>query len=120
MSFGSWPPILCPRYIDPLFHIHTLSTQLLFVFISQFTKTPRFLALRSQNDDFDFLDNDVQYLSSTGPTVPPGLDSGQEVGGAYVTVSQKGAVAAHESRPRTAAGGGGGDREAGRRAWNDS
>ncbi|KAH9987902.1 regulator of G protein signaling [Russula compacta] len=82
--------------------------------VPKFTKTPRFLALRSQNDDFDFLNNDVQYLSSQGPTVPPGLDSGQEVGCAYVTVSQKGAMAAQETRPR------GGDREAGRRAWNDS
>jgi hypothetical protein len=76
------------------------------------------LTLRSQNDDLDFLDSDVQYLSSSGPTVPPGLESreGQEIGGAYVTVSQKGVVAAHESRPRAV----GGDREAGRRAWNDS
>lgn len=74
------------------------------------------MALRSQNDDFDFLDSDVQYLSNTGPTVPPGLENGQEVGGAYVTVSQKGAVAAQQdSRPRV----GGGDREAGRRAWSD-
>jgi GTPase-activating protein SST2 len=71
------------------------------------------VALRSQNDDFDFLDNDVQYLSNTGPTVPPGLENGQEIGGAYVTVSQKGAVAAHESRPRM-----GGDREAGRRGYD--
>jgi hypothetical protein len=76
---------------------------------SQFTKTPRFLTLRSQNDDLDFLDSDVQYLSSSGPTVPPGLESGQEIGGAYVTVSQKGVVAAHESRPPR---GGGSDREA--------
>lgn len=74
------------------------------------------MALRSQNDELDFLDSDVQYLSSSGPTVPPGLESGQEIGGAYVTVSQKGAVAAQESRPRMI----GGDREAGRRAWNDS
>jgi hypothetical protein len=86
--------------------------------VPKFTKTPRFLTLRSQNDDLDFLDSDVQYLSSSGPTVPPGLESreGQEIGGAYVTVSQKGVVAAHESRPRAV----GGDREAGRRAWNDS
>jgi len=84
--------------------------------VPKFTKTPRFLALRSQNDELDFLDSDVQYLSSSGPTVPPGLESGQEIGGAYVTVSQKGAVAAQESRPRMI----GGDREAGRRAWNDS
>jgi hypothetical protein len=56
----------------------------------------------------------VQYLSSSGPTVPPGLESGQEIGDAYVTVSQKGVVAAHESRPRA----GGGDREGGRRAMN--
>ncbi|KAI9433297.1 regulator of G protein signaling [Lactarius indigo] len=82
--------------------------------VPKFTKTPRFIALRNQNDDFDFLDSDVQYLSNAGPTVPPGLNKEQEVGGTYVTVSQKGAVAAHESRPRTA----GGDREP-RRPWND-
>ncbi|KAI0260922.1 regulator of G protein signaling [Gloeopeniophorella convolvens] len=86
--------------------------------VPKFTKTPRFMALRSQNDDLDFLDNDVQYLSSSGPTVPPGLTQDQEeVGGAYVTVSQKGAAVnlGHEARPRTA----GGDREGGRRGWND-
>ncbi|KAI0245214.1 regulator of G protein signaling [Lactifluus subvellereus] len=83
--------------------------------VPKFTKTPQFVALRSQNDDFDFLDSDVQYLSNTGPTVPPGLENGQEIGGAYVTVSQKGAVAAQESRPRM----GGGDREAGRRVRHD-
>ncbi|KAH9021316.1 regulator of G protein signaling [Lactarius hengduanensis] len=81
--------------------------------VPKFTKTPRFIALRNQNDDFDFLDSDVQYLSNAGPPVPPGLNKEQEVGGTYVTVSQKGAVAAHESRPRT-----GGDREP-RRPWND-
>ena len=82
----------------------------------QFTKTPQFIALRNLNDDFDFLDSDVQYLSHAGPTVPPGLNKEQEVGGTYVTVSQKGAVAAHESRPRT-----GGDRETRetRRPWTD-
>ncbi|KAI0296071.1 regulator of G protein signaling [Multifurca ochricompacta] len=83
--------------------------------VPKFTKTPRFVALRSQNDDFDFLDNDVQYLSNSGPTVPPGLNTDQEVGGAYVTVSQKGTVAAHESRPRTGVG----EREA-RRGWNEN
>jgi DNA-binding PadR family transcriptional regulator len=82
--------------------------------VPKFTKTPRFIALRNQNDDFDFLDSDVQYLSNVGPTVPPGLNKEQEVGGTYVTVSQKGAVAAHESRPRA----GGADREP-RRPWND-
>ena len=56
----------------------------------------------------------MQYLSNAaGPTVPPGLNKEQEVGGTYVTVSQKGAVAAHESRPRTAGAGGE------RRLWND-
>lgn len=55
----------------------------------------------------------MQYLSNVGPTVPPGLNKEQEVGGTYVTVSQKGAVAAHESRPRTAA-----DRDP-RRPWAD-
>ncbi len=70
----------------------------------QFTKTPRFLALRNQNDDLDFLDSDM---------VPPGLQNEQEVGGAYVTVSQKGAAAAAQP-PRA----GGTDRDT-RRPWNE-
>jgi hypothetical protein len=54
---------------------------------------PQFLTLHSYNDNLDFLDSDVQYLSSSGSTVPPGLESGQEIRGAYVTVSPKGVVA---------------------------
>ncbi|KAI0052563.1 regulator of G protein signaling [Auriscalpium vulgare] len=58
--------------------------------VPKFTKTPQFMLLRSKNDDYDFLDSDVQYLSNSGPAVPPGLDQdAEEVGGAYVTVSQQ-------------------------------
>jgi len=58
------------------------------------------------NDDFDFLDNDVQHLSNAGPTDPPRLNKEQEI-------SEKGAMVDHESRPRMV-----GDRE-NRRPWND-
>ncbi|THH21047.1 hypothetical protein EW146_g426 [Bondarzewia mesenterica] len=76
----------------------------------QFTKTPRFVALRSQNEDYDFLDSDLQYMSNSGPAVPPGLDpDAEEVGGAYVTVSQQ----ASEGRPRPR------ERERDQLAWNE-
>ena len=56
----------------------------------QFTKTPQFVELRKNNEDYDFLDSDVHYLSNNGPSVPPGLAQDQEeIGGAYVTVSQQ-------------------------------
>lgn len=53
--------------------------------------------MRNQNEDYDFLDSDLQYMSNSGPAVPPGLDpEAEEIGGAYVTVSQQ----ASEARPR--------------------
>ncbi|KAI0293750.1 regulator of G protein signaling [Russula brevipes] len=72
--------------------------------VPKFTKTPRFLAFRSQHDELDFLDNDVKHQSSSDLTVPPGLKSSQEIGGMYVTMSHKGVVAAHGTQPRTSGG----------------
>ncbi|VDC06201.1 unnamed protein product [Peniophora sp. CBMAI 1063] len=58
--------------------------------VPKFTKTPQFVELRKNNEDYDFLDSDVHYLSNSGPSVPPGLAQDQEeIGGAYVTVSQQ-------------------------------
>ncbi|KAI0032024.1 regulator of G protein signaling [Vararia minispora EC-137] len=69
--------------------------------VPKFTKTPKFAELRRNNEDFDFLDSDVQYLSNSGPSVPPGLEhDAEEVGGAYVTVSQQ----ASQLRARDGAG----------------
>ncbi|KAA1466015.1 regulator of G protein signaling superfamily [Dentipellis sp. KUC8613] len=77
--------------------------------VPKFTKTAKFVALRSKNDDYDFLDSDVHYMSNSGPSVPPGLDpDAEEVGGAYVTVSQQ----ASEGRPLQ-------QRERDHRTWND-
>jgi len=78
--------------------------------VPQFIKTQRFLALRSWVDDVDALDNEEiqNYGPSNAPTVPPGLPNpssggggkgssgadGDEVGRAYLTISQ----AANEKR----------------------
>jgi hypothetical protein len=75
----------------------------------QFIKTQRFLALRSWVDDVDALDNEEiqNYGPSHAPSIPPGLPNrssgtggsstegaGDEVGRAYLTISQ----AANEKR----------------------
>lgn len=55
------------------------------------------MKLRQENDEYDFLDSDIPYVSNAAPSVPPGLDpESEEVGGAYMTVSQQ----ASESRAR--------------------
>ncbi|TFY82523.1 hypothetical protein EWM64_g1493 [Hericium alpestre] len=78
--------------------------------VPKFTKTSKFVALRSKNDDYDFLDSDVHYMSNSGPSVPPGLDPDQEeVGGAYVTVSQQASEGRQQQR----------EREQNQRAWNE-
>lgn len=78
--------------------------------VPKFTKTPAFMALQSKNEDYDFLDSEVQYLPLAGPSVLPGLDQdAEEVGGAYVTVSTH----ASEGRPRPR------EREREQRAWNE-
>ena len=58
----------------------------------QFIKTPRFLALKIQlrNDD-DELDEYSLTANASTPSVPPGLNE-EEVGGAYMTVSQRAAA----------------------------
>src|SRR5712671_6955185 len=62
---------------------------------------PQFLTLCSQNDDLDFLHSDVQYLSSSGPTVQPGLESGQTTIAIIHTrpPSPSPALACHHYRP---------------------
>jgi hypothetical protein len=62
---------------------------LLTVYFLQFIKTPVFLSLRSWVEEFDPLDGDFP-TQSPSPTLPPGLnDTAEEVGGAYVTISQQ-------------------------------
>ncbi|KAI0310231.1 regulator of G protein signaling domain-containing protein [Amylostereum chailletii] len=69
--------------------------------VPKFTKTAKFAEIRRKNEDYDFLDSGVHYMSNSGPSVPPGLEQdAEEVGGAYVTVSQQ----ASESRPRQRGG----------------
>ncbi|THH33741.1 hypothetical protein EUX98_g472 [Antrodiella citrinella] len=60
----------------------------------QFIKTPRFLALRVKlNDEDDTSVNEFPLMPSgaSTPSVPPGLTD-DEVGGAYVTISQRAAA----------------------------
>lgn len=64
---------------------------LMFLFLelnhlAQFIKTPKFLATRNWEEDFDPTENDILFLSNN-PSQPPGLHD-EEVGGAYMTVSQ--------------------------------
>lgn len=61
--------------------------------VPKFIKTPKFLALKIRlHDDDDSLDEfPVMTANSSTPSVPPGLNE-EEVGGAYVTVSQRAAA----------------------------
>ena len=67
---------------------------------AQFIKTPRFLALKIklvEEDDGPLADFPLMNSSASTPTVPPGLGaSEEEIGGAYVTISQR---AATQERP---------------------
>ena len=53
----------------------------------QFIKTTKFLAMRNWVEEFDPTESDIQFLTS-GPSAPPGLNNQEEMGGAYMTVSQ--------------------------------
>ena len=64
--------------------------------ITQFIKTPKFLALRNWVEEFDL--DDGEFPSAT-PSVPPGLADSEEVGGAYVTVSQQASERSHQQPP---------------------
>ncbi|TBU32207.1 regulator of G protein signaling [Dichomitus squalens] len=61
--------------------------------VPKFIKTPRFLALKIklvEEDDGPLADFPLMNSSASTPTVPPGLEaSEEEVGGAYVTISQR-------------------------------
>ncbi|KAF9535019.1 regulator of G protein signaling domain-containing protein [Crepidotus variabilis] len=71
--------------------------------VPKFIKTPKFLAMRSWVDDFDGPDGDVQLLSSGGPSSPPGLSTAEEVGGAYITISQQASEREHRQQVAAAA-----------------
>ncbi|CCM04033.1 uncharacterized protein FIBRA_06190 [Fibroporia radiculosa] len=62
--------------------------------VPKFIKTPRFLALRIKldNEDDGPLSDFPVMLGAAMPSVPPGLGGEEEVGGAYVTISQRAAV----------------------------
>ncbi|KAJ3483712.1 hypothetical protein NLI96_g6119 [Meripilus lineatus] len=65
--------------------------------VPKFVKTPRFLALRIKLHDEDAESlNDFPLMPSgaSTPSVPPGLNNEEEVGGAYVTISQRAAAMA--------------------------
>ncbi|KAI0771529.1 regulator of G protein signaling domain-containing protein [Trametes elegans] len=64
--------------------------------VPKFIKTPRFLALKVklvEEDDGPLADFPLMNTSASTPSVPPGLGSTEEeVGGAYVTISQRAAI----------------------------
>ncbi|KAF5388220.1 hypothetical protein D9615_000059 [Tricholomella constricta] len=62
--------------------------------VPKFIKTPKFLALRNWVEDFDPTENDIHLLTS-GPAQPPGLSPAEEMGGAYITVSQQASEREH-------------------------
>jgi hypothetical protein len=50
--------------------------------------------MRNWVEDFDPTENDI-YLLTSGPIAPPGLSPTEELGGAYMTVSQQGSEREH-------------------------
>lgn len=68
----------------------------------QFIKTPKFLAMRNWVEDFDPTENDI-HLLTVGPTSPPGLNTTDEVGGAYITISQQASEREHRQQVAQAA-----------------
>ena len=68
---------------------------------TQFIKTPRFLALRIKlrDDEENSLDEyPLVSANASTPSVPPGLTGEEEVGGAYVTISQRAAAVLERSQ----------------------
>lgn len=63
--------------------------------VPKFIKTPKFLDLKNLGQDFDLDDEDGEF-PPTAPSVPPGLADSEEVGGAYVTVSQQASERSHQ------------------------
>jgi len=66
--------------------------------VPKFIKTPKFLAMRNWVEDFDPTENDIHLLTH-GPSSPPGLGgTSEEVGGAYLTVSQQASEREHRQQ----------------------
>jgi len=55
--------------------------------VPKFIKTTRFTALRNFVEDYESGENESS-ADQLSPTLPPGLDQEEEVGRAYMTVSQ--------------------------------
>jgi hypothetical protein len=53
--------------------------------------------MRNWVEDFDPTENDIHMLTH-GPSSPPGLGSSEEVGGAYLTVSQQASEREHRQQ----------------------
>ncbi|KAF8665658.1 hypothetical protein AX16_000111 [Volvariella volvacea WC 439] len=58
--------------------------------VPKFVQTPKFLSMRSWVEELETIDSDIQMLTAAAP---PGL--AEEVGGAYITVSQQAAEREH-------------------------
>lgn len=50
--------------------------------------------MRNWVEDFDPTETDIRMLTN-GPSSPPGLNTVEETGGAYITVSQHGSEREH-------------------------
>lgn len=60
--------------------------------------------MRNWVEDFDPTEDDILFLA-TGPSAPPGLgESAEEVGGAYITISQQASEREHLQAPAQASG----------------
>ncbi|KAH8105494.1 regulator of G protein signaling [Cristinia sonorae] len=70
--------------------------------VPKFIKTPRFLALRIKlhdEDDTSMSEFPLMPSGASTPSVPPGLNE-EEVGGAYVTISQRAAALSQHTKDR--------------------
>ncbi|KAJ2924946.1 hypothetical protein H1R20_g12152, partial [Candolleomyces eurysporus] len=68
--------------------------------VPKFIKTSKFLAMRNWVEDFDPTETDIRMLTN-GPSSPPGLNTVEETGGAYITVSQHGSEREHRAHIAT-------------------
>lgn len=59
--------------------------------------------MRNWVEDFDPTESDIQLLSAGSPMSPPGLNNSDEVGGAYMTVSQQASEREHRQQLNAAA-----------------
>ncbi|KAJ3550638.1 hypothetical protein NMY22_g356 [Coprinellus aureogranulatus] len=65
--------------------------------VPKFIKTSKFLAMRNWVEDFDPTESDIHMLT-TGPSSPPGLNTVEETGGAYITISQHASEREHRQQ----------------------